>query len=51
MWWTNSLCTSANKDLGTRAEYDPLAGNEPNDYHFSEAAEPRIQESRGSTGP
>ena len=24
MWWTNSLCTSANEDLGTLAEYDPL---------------------------
>ena len=24
MWWTNSLCTSANKDLGTLAKYDPL---------------------------
>ena len=24
MWWTNSLYTSANEDLGTLAEYDPL---------------------------
>ena len=24
MRWANSLCTSANKDLGTLAEYDPL---------------------------
>ena len=24
MWWTNSLCTLANEDLGTLAEYDPL---------------------------
>ena len=24
MWWKNSLCTSANEDLGTLAEYDPL---------------------------
>ena len=24
MWWTNSLCTSADEDLGTLAEYDPL---------------------------
>ena len=23
MWWTNSLCTSANEDLGTLAEHDP----------------------------
>ena len=26
MWWTNSLCTLANEDLGTLAEYDPLTG-------------------------
>ena len=24
MWWANSLCTSANEDRGTLAEYDPL---------------------------
>ena len=24
MWWTNSLCTSGNEDLGTLAECDPL---------------------------
>ena len=24
MWWTNSLCTLADEDLGTLAEYDPL---------------------------
>ena len=24
MWWTNSLCTPANEDLGTLAENDPL---------------------------
>ena len=24
MWWTNSLCTSANEDLSTLVEYDPL---------------------------
>ena len=24
MWWTNTLRTSANEDLGTLAEYDPL---------------------------
>ena len=45
MWWTNSLCTLANEDLGTLAEYDPLTGYEPNDYHISEATEPYIQES------
>ena len=31
MWWTNFLCTLANEDLGTLAEYDPLTGYEPND--------------------
>ena len=29
MWWSNSLCTSANEDLGTLAEYDPLTFNGP----------------------
>ena len=24
MWRTNTLCTLANEDLGTLAEYDPL---------------------------
>ena len=51
MWWTNSLYTSANGDLGTLAEYDPLTGYEPNDYHISEATEPYIQESSGENGP
>ena len=50
MWWTNSLCTSANEDLGTLAEYDPLTGYDPNDYHISEATEPYIQESSGENG-
>ena len=50
MWWTNSLCTLANEDLGTLAEYDPLTGYEPNDYHISEATEPYIQESSGENG-
>ena len=50
MWWTNSLCTSANEDLGTLAEYDPLTGYEPNDYHISETTEPYIQESSGENG-
>ena len=45
MGWTISLCTSANEDLGTVAEYDPLTGHEPNDYHITEAAEHYIQES------
>ena len=47
MWWTNSLCTSANEDFGTLAEYDPLTGYEPNDFHISETTEPHIQESSG----
>ena len=50
MWWTNSLCTSANEDLGTLAEYDPLTGYEPNDCHISETTEPYIQESTGENG-
>ena len=50
MWWTNSLCTSADEDLGTLAEYDPLTGYEPNDYHTSETTEPYIQESSGENG-
>ena len=51
MWWTHSLCTSANEDLGTLAEHDPLTGYEPNDNHISEATEPYIQESSGENGP
>ena len=50
MWWTNSLCTSADKDLGTLAEYHSLTGYEPNDYHISETTEPYIQESSGENG-
>ena len=46
----NSLCTSANEDLGTLADYDPLTGYEPNDYHISETTEPYIQESSGENG-
>ena len=45
MWWTNSLCISAKEDLGTLAEYDPLTGYEPNDYHITEASEHFTQES------
>ena len=44
------LCTLANEDLGTLAEYDPLTGNEPNDYHITEATEPCIQESSVEKG-
>ena len=50
MWWTNSLCTPANEDLGTLAENDPLTGYEPNDYHISETTEPYNQESTGENG-
>ena len=50
MWWNNSLCTSANEDLGNLAEYDPLTGYEPNDYRISDATEPYIQESAGENG-
>ena len=50
MWWTNSLCTSADEDLGTLAEYDPLTSYEPNDYHITEANEPYIQESSVENG-
>ena len=50
MWWTNSLCTSANEDLGTLAEFNPLTSYEPNDYHISETTEPYIQESSGENG-
>ena len=47
MCWTNSLCTSADEDLGTLAEYDPLTGYEPNDLHISETTRLFIQESSG----
>ena len=50
MWWTNSLCTFFNEDLGTFAEYDPLTGYEANDYHISGTIEPYIQESSGENG-
>ena len=50
MWWTNSLCTSANEDLGTLAEYDPLTGYEPKDYHITEATELNIHESSVEQG-
>ena len=37
--------------LGTLAEYDPLTGYEPNDYHISGATEPYIQEPQWKKGP
>ena len=43
--WETTLRTSANKDLGTLAENDPLAGYEPNDLHISETTDIFIQES------
>ena len=39
--------TSANEELGTVAENNPLTGYEPNDLHFSETTEFFIQESSG----
>ena len=51
MWWTNTLRNSADEDLGPLAEYDPLTGYEPKDYHISETSEPYIQESSGENGP
>ena len=45
MWETNTLRISANEDLGTLAEYDPLTNYEPNDLHISETTELFIQES------
>ena len=51
MWWTNSLRTLANEDLGTLAEYNPRTGYEPNDYHISEATEPYIQDFQARNGP
>ena len=50
MWWTYSLCTLANEDLGTFAEYDPLTGYEPKDYHITKATEPHIWESSVENG-
>ena len=45
MWWTNSLCTSANEDLGTLAENEPPTGYEPNDHFVTEAYVEYTQES------
>ena len=50
MWGTSTLRTLANEDLGTLAEYDPLAGYEPNYYHILETTEPYIQESSREDG-
>ena len=44
------MSTLANDDLGTLAEYEPLTGYEPNDYHITEATEPYIQESSVKNG-
>ena len=48
------LCTSANEELGTLAENNPLTGCEPNffdDYHFSETTDVFIQESSSDIRP
>ena len=39
-----------NEDFRTLAEYDPLTGYEPNDYHILETFEPYIQESSCENG-
>ena len=44
------MCTLANEDLGTLAEYDPLTVCKPNDYHISETTELFIQESSVENG-
>ena len=47
---TSPMRTSANEELGTLAENNPLTGYEPNfidNYHISETTEPYIQESTG----
>ena len=50
MWRTCTLCTLANEDFGTLAEYDRPTGYEPNDLHISETTELYIQESSGENG-
>ena len=50
----NPLCASANEELGTLADNNPLTSYEPNlfdDYHFSETTEMFIQESSSDTRP
>ena len=46
----NSLCILANEDLGTLAEYDPLSGYEPNDYHITELLNPISSNPRSKMG-
>ena len=43
--------TSANEDLGTLAENDPLTGYEPNDLHISDTTHTFIQESSSDGNP
>ena len=43
--------TSANEDLGTLAENDPLTGYEPNDLHISETTDILIEESSSDGNP
>ena len=48
MWWANSLCTSANEDLGTLAEYDPLTRSDTN--KIAEHAARRVKEGTSAGG-
>ena len=50
MWRTNTLCTPANEDFGTLAEYDTLTGYESNNLYISETTELYIQESSSEKG-
>ena len=43
--------TSANEDLGTLAENDPLTGYEPSDLHISETTDIFMQESSSDGNP
>ena len=57
MWFgsmRSPMCKSANEELGTLAENNPLTGYEPkffDDYHFSETTEIFIQESSSDSRP
>ena len=50
----STLCASANEELGTLADNNPLTGYEPNvidNYHISETTEIFIQESSSDSRP
>ena len=51
MWRTRKMRTSANEDLGTLAENDPLTGYGPNDLHISDTTHIFIQESSSDGNP